>query len=118
MSKYKKNKILIGNVIGIENYGVFIGLNDYYNGLIHISEISNGYVSDINDYVKIGDTIKVKVIEEDEKLGRLKLSIKDIDYRMNKKTSSVIKETPYGFYTLEHKLPEWIHDKLNKTEKN
>ena len=40
MDKYKVGKIVVGNVTGIEKYGIFVCLDDYYTGLIHISEIS------------------------------------------------------------------------------
>ena len=66
MTKYKKGSIIEGSVTGIENYGVFVNLDDYYSGLIHISEISHGFVKDVNNYVNLGDTIKVKVVEVDD----------------------------------------------------
>ena len=77
MSKYKVGSVVEGTVTGIESYGVFISLDEFYNGLIHISEISNGFVKNINDFVTLGETIKVKVVEVDEDLGQVKLSIKD-----------------------------------------
>ena len=67
MSKYKIGEIVIGCVTGIEKYGIFVGLDEYYSGLIHISEISNSYVKNIHDYVKIGESIKVKIVEENER---------------------------------------------------
>ena len=66
MGKYKSGDIVTGCVTGIEKYGVFVSLDDYYSGLIHISEISDGFVRNIHDYVKIGETINAKVIEENE----------------------------------------------------
>ena len=59
MANYRKGKIVEGIVTGIEPYGVFIALEEYYTGLIHISEISHGFVRDINEFVSLGDTIKV-----------------------------------------------------------
>ena len=50
MCKYYKNEIVEGCVTGIEKYGIFITLDEYYSGLIHISEISDGFVKDINKY--------------------------------------------------------------------
>ena len=49
MTKYKVGSTVTGNVTGIEKYGAFVSLDDYYSGLIHISEISDGFVKDIND---------------------------------------------------------------------
>lgn len=114
MSKYKIGEIVTGCVTGIEKYGVFINLDEYYSGLIHISEISSSFVRNINDYVKIGETIKVKVLEEDEKKHQVKLSIKDIDYRITKKKNTKIIETTSGFLTLSQMLNIWIEQKLNE----
>lgn len=118
MSKIVKGRIMRGTVTGIENYGVFVSCDDYYTGLIHISEISHGFVKNINDFVKIGDIIYVKILDVDEELGHLKLSIKDIDYKRKVYFKRKrIKETPLGFKTLEYKLPIWINQYLEKMNK-
>ena len=115
MSKIKKGRIIRGTVTGIETYGVFVSCDDYYTGLIHISEISHGFVKNINDFVKIGDIIFVEVLDVDEELGHLKLSIKNIQYKKNVSfRRKRIKETSLGFKTLEYKLPIWIEDYLKK----
>lgn len=118
MTKYTKGKIVKGTVTGIETYGVFINLDEYYSGLIHISEISHGYVKDINDFVKIGDNIFVEIIGIDEKSSHLSLSIKNINYKKKPvKTKRRIIETKLGFKTLSYKLPFWIEESLKKYEK-
>ena len=81
MTRYKRGKIVKGTVTGIESYGIFVSLDEYYSGLIHISEISHDFVKNIHDYVEIGDIIYVEVLDVDEKLSQLKLSIKNIDYK-------------------------------------
>ena len=103
MTKYKKGKIVKGSITGIEKYGIFVNLDNYYSGLIHISEISKGYVKDVRDYVEVGDTIYAKVIDIDEVENHVKLSIKDINYRTNesKKVVSSIKEVGTGFMLLQ-----------------
>ena len=55
MSKYFKNEVVEGCVTGIEKYGIFVTLDEYYSGLIHISEISDNFVRDINKFVNIGE---------------------------------------------------------------
>ena len=118
MSKYKKGKIVKGTVSGIETYGVFVKLDEYYTGLIHISEISNKYVKNISDYLKIGDIIYTEIIEVDERTTHLKLSIKNINYRPKRnKYQSKITETSLGFKTLAYKLPKWIENSYNKAKK-
>ncbi len=116
MLKYEQGKIVTGCVTGIEKYGVFVGLDEFYSGLIHISEISNGFVRNINDYVNIGETIKVKVVESDEENYHVKLSIKDIDYRMNKRKKQNVVEVGRGFEPLKDKLDEWILEQIEKNE--
>ena len=119
MTKYKKGKIVEGIVTGIESYGIFVSLDEYYSGLIHISEISHNFVSNIHDYVNIGDTIYVEILNVDEKEGHLNLSIKNINYKkkVQKKRKKII-ETKNGFNTLAYKLPMWVEESLKKIEKN
>ena len=115
MSKIKKGRIIRGTVTGIESYGVFVSCDDYYTGLIHISEISHGFVKSINDFVHIGDVIFVEILDVDEELGHLKLSIKNIEYKRKVAIKrKKIKETSFGFRTLEYKLPIWIEESLKK----
>lgn len=118
MDCYKVGDITVGCITGIEKYGIFVSLDNYYTGLIHISEISDKFVSNINDYVNIGETIRVKVIDKNEDNHHLKLSIKNLDYRINKKNRAKIKETPNGFNTLKENMPIWIKNKLYEIEKN
>lgn len=115
MAPYKKGKIVKGTVTGIEKYGAFVSLDEYYSGLIHISEISHGFVKDINDILKIGETIYVEVLEVDEVSAQLKLSIKNIQYRKKQyNNKKKIQETSLGFKTLSYKLPIWIEESLKK----
>ena len=114
VSKYKIGSVVFGTVIGIENYGVFVNLDDYYTGLIHISEISHGFVRDVNDFVSLGDTIRVKVIDVDDELFHVKLSIKDINYRSLVPKRMKIEEVGSGFGILGDNLDKWIKDaKMN-----
>ncbi len=119
MSKYKKGKVVKATVSGIESYGVFVTLDDYYSGLIHISEISHGFVKNIHDYVSVGEIILVEILDVDDELFHLKLSIKNINYKVSGKNKKrLIKETPHKFTTLEYKLPIWIKENINKMKKN
>lgn len=116
MSKYKCGEIVTGYVTGIEKYGIFVCIDEKYDGLIHISEITSSYVRNIHDYAKIGEVIRAKVIE-DEKDKQIKLSIKDIDYRIMRKKSTKIEETEKGFSTLIIMLNRWIEDKIQEIAK-
>ena len=68
-------KILDAKVVSIMPFGAFVSLPEGETGLVHISEIAVDYVKDVNDHLKIGDNVKVKVIRIDEK-GKISLSIK------------------------------------------
>lgn len=117
--KYEVGKIVTGTVSGITEYGAFVKFDDYYSGLIHISEMSDKFVSDINDYVKIGDRIRVLILDVDNDSCHLKLSIKNIEYRSNRKFSrKFIVETPHGFSTLKKQLDYWIKDYLKSKKIN
>ena len=67
--------IVEGTVKSIANFGAFINLPEGKTGLVHISEVAASYVSDIRQHLNEGQTVKVKVLNVDEK-GRLSLSIK------------------------------------------
>lgn len=119
MTKYRVGNIIKGTVTGIESYGVFVSFDEYYSGLIHISEISHGFVKSVGDYVKIGDSIYTQVLEVDSEQSQLKLSIKNINYKVIKsRGGKKIRETKSGFNTLEYKLPIWINEKLSKLKMN
>ncbi|MFT9097925.1 S1 domain-containing RNA-binding protein [Liquorilactobacillus sp.] len=64
-----------GKVSGITNFGAFVDLGDKKNGLVHISEVSDGYVKDIHDVLSIGDEVTVKVLSIAED-GKISLSIR------------------------------------------
>lgn len=111
--EYEKGLVVTGFVTGIEDYGIFISLDKFNNGLIHISEVDNCYISNLNNYVEIGELIRVRVLGKVGD-GIYKLSIKDLDYRITKHNNSKIKETPHGFINLALHLDYWINKKLKK----
>lgn len=71
----KVGEILDGIVSGITNFGAFVDLPEGQRGMVHISEIADAYVKDINDYLKINEHIKVKVLSVGDN-GKISLSIK------------------------------------------
>ena len=68
-------KIYEGKVIAIKDFGAFVEIMPGKDGLVHISELSDGYVQSVNDVCRMGDTMLVKVIAVDEQ-DRVKLSRK------------------------------------------
>lgn len=114
MKKYKSGEIIKGYVTGIEKYGIFLNIDENHSGLIHISEISSSFVKNIYDFVRIGEEIQAEIIGVEEEKQQLKLSIKNIDYRIKSKEKTKIKETNLGFSTLRTKLNSWIEEKKEK----
>ena len=110
---YKINDIIKCEVSGISNYGVFVKCSDDYTGLIHISEISEGFVKNVMDFAKVGDIISCRVIDIDEDDKHLKLSIKNIDYKGSGKPTGILEEGN-GFKPLKENLPIWTKEKLEE----
>jgi S1 RNA binding domain protein len=71
----EKGAIVEGVVTGITNFGAFVQLPENKVGLIHISEVSNVFVKDVHDFLKVKDKVRVKVVSIDDK-GKIGLSIK------------------------------------------
>ena len=71
--------ILQGTVKSITNFGAFVSLPDNKTGLIHISEVSNTYVSDIHEHLAENQNVKVMVIGTEG--GKINLSIKRLEAR-------------------------------------
>jgi polyribonucleotide nucleotidyltransferase len=72
-AEVKLGQIYTGRVTTIKDFGAFIELIPGQDGLCHISELDEGYVSKVTDIVKVGDEVRVKVINIDDQ-GRVKLS--------------------------------------------
>lgn len=66
--------VLEGKVKTITNYGAFIALPENMTGLVHISEVSNTYVSDVRAHLTEGQAVRVMVLGNED--GKLRLSIK------------------------------------------
>lgn len=67
--------LLEGKITGITKFGVFVDIGDNRTGMVHISEVANTYVNEISDFVKLGDTVKTKVLAVNDD-GKISLSIK------------------------------------------
>lgn len=71
----EQGSIVEGKVTGILKFGAFVDLGNGKSGMVHISEVAGTYVNDINDFLKVGQQVKVKVISIGED-GKIALSIK------------------------------------------
>ncbi|AXN38571.1 S1 domain-containing post-transcriptional regulator GSP13 [Peribacillus butanolivorans] len=120
--KFEIGAVVTGKVTGIQPYGAFVALDDSTQGLVHISEITHGFVKDINEHLKVGDEVKVKVLSIDSGAGKIGLSIRateeapertEAPKKAPKKRQASVKATSHiesteGFNSLKDKLQAWI----------
>ncbi|NLC97167.1 MAG: S1 RNA-binding domain-containing protein [Erysipelotrichaceae bacterium] len=113
--QYKIGQIVEGTITGIQPYGAFVSLDDKTCGLVHISEISDGFVKDVGNFVKVNDRIKVKVIDYDEKNNQVRLSLKAVNPNRFRKERKPLKygslpPMKLGFKSLEDKMKDWMEE--------
>jgi len=77
-SRYKPGDVVNGTITKITNFGVFVGLEDGLEGLLHISELSDDKVENAEELVKVGDPIEVKVLRVDTDERKIGLSKKQV----------------------------------------
>lgn len=109
--KYNTGQIVEGVITGIKPYGAFVQIDKDHNGLLHISEISDDYIRDINEYVEMREKIKVKIIDKGDDDHHYKLSLKALKNGNRKHYGYTYAELPKmkkGFKTLAENLDIWI----------
>ncbi|SFL03343.1 translation initiation factor 2 subunit alpha (aeIF-2a) [Halogranum rubrum] len=81
-----KGDLVVGKVDEIADFGVFIDLEEYENkrGLVHISEVASGWIKNVRDHVREGQTVVAKVLDIDEGSQQIDLSIKDVNEHQRK----------------------------------
>ncbi|MDC3418293.1 S1 domain-containing post-transcriptional regulator GSP13 [Aquibacillus salsiterrae] len=128
VEKITEGQVLEGKVTGIQPYGAFVALNDEIQGLVHISEVTHGFVTDINEFLSVGDVVQVKVLSVDENKNKYSLSIRATQEppqqqeapkpkrpRNNQKQPVQQQSSnEAGFNTLKDKLDEWIKQSENR----
>lgn len=69
-AKFEVGSVYTGKVTGLQAYGAFVALDEETQGLVHISEVTHGFVKDINEHLAIGDEVQVKVLSVDEEKAK------------------------------------------------
>lgn len=75
--KFEVGSIVEGKVVRIKPFGAIILIGEGTQGLVHISQIANSFVQDINDHLNVGDVVKVKILSIEEETNKISLSIRD-----------------------------------------
>ena len=78
--KYQPGNIVHGKVTKITNFGVFVGLEDGLEGLLHISELADHKVENPEDIVKVGDDLEVKILRVDTDERKIGLSRRRVEW--------------------------------------
>lgn len=123
-SSYEKGDIVEGIVTNVLNYGIFVHIDADTTGMIHISEVVNGFVIDINQHASIGQTLILKVLDVDKEKNQLKLSLRSAPKQFhhhykNRRSRNLIQKRKLlppdkiGFTSLQMQLPQWIKESLN-----
>jgi general stress protein 13 len=109
----KKDTVITCKVTGIQAYGVFVEYEDY-QGLIHISEVSDWYVADIHKIFAVGDIIDAYILEVDEEKKKLQLSYKKAQ-KIHPKVAKQV-DIKIGFRSINKRMNEWIKEKSEETK--
>ena len=113
--KYSVGQVVQGTITGIQPYGAFVKIDDDTTGMIHISEISDNYVNDVHRYVKQGEKVIVKIIDNSN--GKLRLSLKAVQPQRRGRIPIRMIVTrakyPVGFSSLKEKLNQWIKEEVS-----
>lgn len=122
--QYKKDDIVEGIITNIVPYGGFVHIDHETTGLIHISQLYNGYVSDIYRFLNIGQRVFCKVIDVDTQRKQLKLTLKNVPKnarpRSQRREKALVKPerllppNEIGFASLAQALPQWIKEEKEK----
>jgi len=78
MNDLMPGMILTGTVRNVIDFGAFIDIGVHQDGLVHVSEIANRFIRHPSEAVKVGDIVKVIILEVDTKRKRISLSIKQV----------------------------------------
>ncbi|GGA99111.1 S1 RNA-binding domain-containing protein [Macrococcus hajekii] len=113
--KYRKGQFVKVKVTGIQPYGAFVETTDHVEGLIHISEVMNDYIHNLNVFLSVGQIVKAKILDVASD-GKLNLTLKENDYfrrqERKKEKKSVLDEInteqSIGFESLRERLPDWM----------
>lgn len=119
VNKYRVGDVVAGKVTGIQPYGAFVSLDDQTQGLVHISEITYGFVKSIADFISVGDEVTVKILEVEDPNKKISLSIRALQEKPQRRKElaprkslqdRVDEKDSVGFASLKEKLDQWISE--------
>lgn len=119
--KYQVGQLIVGKVYNVKPYALFMSFEDGVTGLLHISEISDSFIRDIEKYGSVGDEIRVKILSIDKDNGFLRVSYKQVPpeemYSSHTNQRKVPTTSEDEFLPLKEKLDSWIKEAYENIEK-
>ena len=91
-ARYKASDVVKGTITKITNFGVFVGLEDGLEGLLHISELSEDKIENAEEVVKVGDPIEVKILRVDTDDRKIGLSKKRVGWSAEREAAEAVEE--------------------------
>ena len=98
--------IYTGKVLKIKPFGAIVSLPGSVPGLVHISQITNGFVQDVGDVLAVGDEVDVRVVSQDAASGKISLSMKDVPQRRTQEEGE--EDEDYDDYGYRYESPPVI----------
>lgn len=95
-SRYQPGQVIKGKITKITTFGVFVGLEDGLEGLLHISELSDEKIEKPEELVNVGDEIEVKVLRVDTEERKIGLSRRRVDWTAEQEAKAAKEEDPMG----------------------
>ncbi|WP_283680347.1 CvfD/Ygs/GSP13 family RNA-binding post-transcriptional regulator [Lentilactobacillus sp. Marseille-Q4993] len=122
MSLHTGDKVT-AKITGIQSYGVFVDINGEDRGLIHISECKDGFINDLHNLFKLGQTITAYIIDIDEFSGKISLStrVNGVDKSVLDNRDRVVFHHPrywtnyrlnHGFSPIRARQEEWLKEAI------
>ena len=120
--KYEVGQLVIGRIESVKPYALFLSFDDGVKGLLHISEISDSYIRDIEKFGSVDDDIKVKILSIDQFNGFMRVSLKQVPENERYSTHSNEKRhipdiSENSFKDLKEHLDGWIKETLEKARR-
>ncbi len=125
--QFEVGSVLEGKVVTLTKFGAFVDIGEGKTGMVHISEVSNTYVEDINQHLKTGQEVKVKVLSVSDE-GKISLSIKKAlaqEQRPQKRKAVYVdysgaskKKEPMSFEDMLSKFKQSSDEKMSDLKKS
>ena len=115
ISDLRPGMLLEGNVTNVANFGAFVDIGVHQDGLVHVSQMADRFIKDPKEVVQVGQVVKVQVLEIQEKLKRISLTLKIGAERSDEPANSQAVRNP-NLQALNHQPPNRLKNQASKNQ--